>query len=256
MSEDEAKAPAPAPTEEPNVPDKEVPEVVEVLEPTPEPEKFNKFTTEDQGFDINKDQYDMNAMLDAEHAADIAAAAKYEQEDLENEEALRNSAGIVPLAMQKYLKQQQEALKKKRDQEQKYLDKYFAKPVQQKVKKGDSPPPLTSFVPQSSSESKDSKVTSSDDTFLYYSNMRGRLGKIEEQDEYIHLPRVVYEAPDYEKKPKNGREAEDRFFLWLHPSSFKIKLAIAVIISFIFIGIFTLFGWALIEYLRTPKKNM
>lgn len=258
MSDENAEAPAPEPAPapaaaaepEPNVPDKEVPVIAEVLEPAPAPEPFKKFTTEDQGFDINKDQYDMEAMLDAEHAAAMEAAALAEKEDAENEEALRGSSGVLSSAMEKYLKAKEDALKKKRAQEQKYLDKYFAKPVQQKVTKGDSPPPLTAFVPQGS------QVESKDDTFRYYSNMRGRLGKVREEDEYIHIPRVVYDAPDYVKKPNNSKEKEERFFLWLHPSSFKIKLAIAVILSIIFIGIFTLFGWALIEYLRTPKKNM
>ena len=275
-AEQPAKNPAcpepPAAIKEPVI--KEPPLPKEVLADQPSPEKFNKFETADQGFDINKDQYDMEKMLDSEHAAVIKEAALAEKKDAENARALRLSSSVLSEFMDKYLTEKEEVSKKKWEQ---HLDNYFAKPTNQTVSKGDSPPPKTAYIgngndtsntlssfgrnnSKTNSINNESNITSSSNSeglqrsrLQYYSNNRDKLGMITEEDEYIHIPSRVFEAPDFVKKPDR---VKDRFFLWLHPSSFKIKLSIAAILSIIFIGIFSLFGWALLEYSKTLKKNM
>lgn len=234
-------------------------------EPAPpviEKEPFNKFQVKSQGF--SDYQYDSNQILDGDFGHIIEKAAQYEKEDLEEANKVYESSVALSSDVDKYVKAREDKLQKDREtaerNEKAYLDKYFSKPTQQTVKPGDKPPPLTSFVPtekQITAPNDTTHNTSShiqfqlNDSYIYYDNRKRNPLRVPDlPDEYIHIPKKYDDVPKYVEKPSNKNRKSDAFFLWLHPSSYKIKIAIAIIISFIFIIIAMLFGWLLISYLQ------
>lgn len=248
--------------EEPDPPAPKYEAVKAPPEPAPpviEKEPFNKFEVKSQGF-VNY-QYNSDAILDGDFGHIIEKAAQYEKEDLDETDKVFASSIALSTDVDKYVKAREDKLQKDRETAEKnskaYLDKYFSKPTQQTVKPGDKPPPLTSFVPTKSSSEYNTtiyntdSVTNYDDPIRFYDNRKRNPVRVPDlPDEYIHIPKKYDDVPKYVEKPSNTHRHSDKFFLWLHPSSYKIKISIAIIISIIFIIIAMLFGWLLVSYLQ------
>lgn len=234
-------------------------------------EPFQKFKTTPQNF--VEYQYDDEKNFKKYYGKRLQEAEQHENElEDENDKVYDQSIALSTSVIEYVMKRDKEvsderiARGKALSGDQTPLDRYFSKPTRQGVMKGDAPPPLTSFYSSNEYNIEKTEYINSADfnsriadgsgssyDVTYSTDPKYRIYLPELPDEFIHIPKKVYEVPKYEEKPSNRRRSEV-FFLWLHPSSFKIKMIVAIIISLVFILIFILFGWVMIMYLKDKSS--
>ena len=197
-----------------------------------EPEE--KFVIPDQQFEEN--QYDMDEMLDEEHADAIQDAETTQIED-DNNDAIKeneeNAMNFLQTNLQNYQKKIADAPASKD------LDVYFKPPVEVRVI------PFKHEV--------ESELEFVDDTFLYYANKGTKpLQGLQMKDEYIKIPHNIYDIPPYVKKPSSSYG--QRPALFQHRSVLKIKLVICIIVAICAIFLLMVLAYFLISYVLKDDK--
>lgn len=208
--------------------------------------------------DLKEYQYNSDEMLDSDHAAlyaNLPKIAAADQKQQEEEEAQANTVADAINELEKSLMGEFKQIANRARNDN--LGQYFIPPTQQGKTTSQTPKRSTST---SSSQSQtqtsfsgnydDRIVRSSDSSFLYYSNDRTKLHRLEEQDEYIRLSKDTYTIPKYVPKPSKEAEEQKVHPLFKHPSTYKIKIAIIVIVSLLALLLLTCLIYIAILFLK------
>lgn len=206
--------------------------------------------------------YNLGDMIDAEYKDLYKEVAQIAIDDAAVDKEIEAQQGYLAALVAEMNAAAEARMKKIKEEDtataeaesQKAIDEYFKRPMQQGA------PSRVVGAKSTATERGREKVVDVDapsswGDLVYLSNRSEKPLRIDEIDEYLLLGEKEYVAPGYVEKPAKDAGI-NTYPIFQHPSVFKIKLTMAVIIGLLGGVLLIMLGYMFYHYVMQKKKNI